>query len=110
MAKKILIVDDEPSIIVALQFLMEQNGYETLVAFSGEEAMDPSTGTTRSHSAGHHAAGVTGSKSASGCVKTRIGRHPHRAADALGSEAHVTRAWTSGDAYVTNLLERGSRG
>ena len=40
MAKKVLIVDDEPSIIVALQFLMEQNGYETLVAFSGEEAME----------------------------------------------------------------------
>jgi DNA-binding response OmpR family regulator len=40
MPKKILIVDDEPSIIVALQFLMEQNGYETLVAFSGEEAME----------------------------------------------------------------------
>jgi DNA-binding response OmpR family regulator len=40
MVKKILIVDDEPSIIVALQFLMEQNGYETLVAFSGEEAME----------------------------------------------------------------------
>ncbi|MCU0585702.1 MAG: response regulator [Desulfobacterales bacterium] len=40
MAKKILIVDDEPGIIVALQFLMEQNGYETIVAFSGEEAME----------------------------------------------------------------------
>jgi two-component system alkaline phosphatase synthesis response regulator PhoP len=40
MAKKILIVDDEPSIIVALQSLMEQNGYETRVAFSGEEAME----------------------------------------------------------------------
>jgi DNA-binding response OmpR family regulator len=40
MPKKILIVDDEPSIIVALQFLMEQNGYETIVAFSGEEAME----------------------------------------------------------------------
>ena len=40
MPKKILIVDDEPSIIVALQFLMEQNGYQTLVAFSGEEAME----------------------------------------------------------------------
>ncbi|MDO8945432.1 MAG: response regulator [Desulfobacterales bacterium] len=43
MAQKILIVDDEPSIIVALQFLMEQNGYETLVAFSGEEAMEAVT-------------------------------------------------------------------
>lgn len=40
MPKQILIVDDEPSIIVALQFLMEQNGYKTLVAFSGEEAME----------------------------------------------------------------------
>ncbi len=40
MTKKILIVDDEPSIIVPLQFLMEQNGFETTVAFSGEEAME----------------------------------------------------------------------
>lgn len=40
MAYRILIVDDEPSIIVPLQFLMQQNGYETSVAFSGEEAME----------------------------------------------------------------------
>ena len=40
MSKNILIVDDEPSIIVPLQFLMEQNGYNALVAFSGEEAME----------------------------------------------------------------------
>lgn len=40
MPKKVLIVDDEPSIIVPLQFLMDQNGYETSVAFSGEEAME----------------------------------------------------------------------
>jgi DNA-binding response OmpR family regulator len=40
MSKKVLIVDDEPGIIVALQFLMEQNGYATVVAFSGEEAME----------------------------------------------------------------------
>jgi len=40
MPKKVLIVDDEPGIIVALQFLMEQNGYATVVAFSGEEAME----------------------------------------------------------------------
>lgn len=40
MASTILIVDDEPSIIVPLQFLMEQNGYDVLVAFSGEEAME----------------------------------------------------------------------
>jgi len=40
MSKKVLIVDDEPSIIVAIQFLMEQSGYETIVAFSGEEAIE----------------------------------------------------------------------
>lgn len=40
MPHRILIVDDEPSIIVPLQFLMQQNGYETSVAFSGEEAME----------------------------------------------------------------------
>lgn len=40
MAKKILIVDDEPNIVVPLQFLMERNGYETVVAQSGEEALE----------------------------------------------------------------------
>ena len=40
MPKKILIVDDEPGIIVPVQFLMEQNGYDVMVAFSGEEAME----------------------------------------------------------------------
>ena len=40
MNKKILIVDDEPNIIVPLQFLMEQNGYEVVVAATGEEAME----------------------------------------------------------------------
>ncbi|MCK7513924.1 MAG: response regulator [Desulfobacterales bacterium] len=76
MPKKILIVDDEPSIIVALQFLMEQNGYETLVAFSGEEAMEAGRqAPSGSDPAGHHAAGggrVRGA--ASGCARTRTGR------------------------------------
>ena len=40
MALKILIVDDEPNIVVPLQFLMERNGYETAVAQSGEEALE----------------------------------------------------------------------
>ena len=40
MAHKILIVDDEPNIVVPLQFLMEQNGYEVMVAESGEEAIE----------------------------------------------------------------------
>ena len=40
MPKKILIVDDEPNIVIPLQFLMEQNGYSALVAQSGEEALE----------------------------------------------------------------------
>ena len=39
MAKKILIVDDEPSITVPLKFLMEQNRFDVMVVHSGEEAM-----------------------------------------------------------------------
>lgn len=40
MSKKILIVEDEPNIVVPLQFLMEQNGYQVMVATTGEEAID----------------------------------------------------------------------
>jgi len=40
MPATILIVDDEPNIIVPLQFLMEQSGYRVLVARSGEEAIE----------------------------------------------------------------------
>ncbi len=40
MAKEILIVDDEPSVVVALQFLMQQQGYHVLVAETGEDALD----------------------------------------------------------------------
>ncbi|MBW1865288.1 MAG: response regulator [Deltaproteobacteria bacterium] len=40
MPPTILIVDDEPNIVIPLQFLMEQNGYNTLVAQSGEEALE----------------------------------------------------------------------
>jgi DNA-binding response OmpR family regulator len=40
MPKEILIVDDEPSIVVPIQFLMEQQGYNVIVAQNGEEALD----------------------------------------------------------------------
>ncbi len=38
--RKILIVDDEPNIVVPLQFLMEQNGYQVKIAETGEAAID----------------------------------------------------------------------
>ena len=39
MARKILIVDDEPNIVTSLSFLMKKSGFETSVARDGEEAL-----------------------------------------------------------------------
>ncbi|MGH8728311.1 MAG: response regulator transcription factor [Burkholderiales bacterium] len=39
MSKKVLIVDDEPNIVTSLEFLMEANGFEVLIARNGEEAL-----------------------------------------------------------------------
>ena len=40
MPKEILIVEDEPGVVVAIQFLMEQQGHHVLVAERGEDALD----------------------------------------------------------------------
>ncbi len=40
MASLVLIVDDEPNIVIPLQFLMEKNGYDVVIAQSGEEALE----------------------------------------------------------------------
>ncbi|MBE0616201.1 MAG: response regulator [Burkholderiales bacterium] len=39
MSKKILIVDDEPNIVTALEYLLQRSGYEVLVARDGEAAL-----------------------------------------------------------------------
>jgi DNA-binding response OmpR family regulator len=39
MAHKILIVDDEPNIVVSLEFLMKKEGFDVAVAVDGEEAL-----------------------------------------------------------------------
>ena len=39
MAKKILIADDEPNIIISLEFLLRREGYEVVVAQDGVEAL-----------------------------------------------------------------------
>ena len=36
---KILIVDDEPNILLSLEFLMQKNGFEVLIARNGKEAL-----------------------------------------------------------------------
>ena len=37
--QKVLVVDDEVNISMAIQFLMEDNGFEVAIAFNGEEAL-----------------------------------------------------------------------
>ena len=39
MVHKILIVDDEPNIVISLEFLMKKEGFEVAVANDGEEAL-----------------------------------------------------------------------
>jgi DNA-binding response OmpR family regulator len=39
MAKKVLIVDDEPNIVTALDYLLSRCGYEVRAASNGEEAL-----------------------------------------------------------------------
>lgn len=38
--KRILIVDDEPNILISLEFLMKREGYEVILARDGQEAID----------------------------------------------------------------------
>lgn len=37
---KVLVVDDEPNILLSLEFLMEQAGFEVFTAADGESALD----------------------------------------------------------------------
>lgn len=39
MTRKILIADDEPNIVISLEFLMKREGYDVIVANDGEEAV-----------------------------------------------------------------------
>jgi DNA-binding response OmpR family regulator len=40
MSKTVLIADDEPNIVISLEFLLEQDGYKVLVARDGHEALE----------------------------------------------------------------------
>jgi DNA-binding response OmpR family regulator len=39
MAKRVLVVDDEPNIVMSLEFLMKRAGFEVRVARNGREAL-----------------------------------------------------------------------
>jgi DNA-binding response OmpR family regulator len=40
MSTKILIADDEPNILISLEFLMKREGYDVVLARDGQEAID----------------------------------------------------------------------
>lgn len=40
MSAKILIADDEPNIVISLEYLMKREGFEVSVAHDGQEALD----------------------------------------------------------------------
>ena len=39
MSQSVLVVDDEPNIVLSIKFLMKQKGYEVRTASNGEEAL-----------------------------------------------------------------------
>lgn len=45
MAKRVLVVDDEPNIVMSLEFLMKRAGFEVSVARNGREALQALEGT-----------------------------------------------------------------
>ena len=40
MTHKVLIADDEPNIVISLEYLMKRDGYQVLIARDGQEALD----------------------------------------------------------------------
>jgi len=40
MGAKILVADDEPNIVISLEYLLKREGYTVLVARDGQEALD----------------------------------------------------------------------
>jgi DNA-binding response OmpR family regulator len=40
MTQRILIADDEPNILISLEYLMKREGYEVSVAHDGQEALE----------------------------------------------------------------------
>ncbi len=40
MSSKVLIVDDEPNILMSLEFLLKKSGYQVYIARDGSEALD----------------------------------------------------------------------
>jgi DNA-binding response OmpR family regulator len=123
VARKILIVDDEPNIVMSLEFLMTREGYAVAVAADGEEAM----ARVRDFSPDLVLLDVMMPKKSGYDVCQEIRAHPEWAAMkvvmltakgrdtetakglALGADAYVTKPFATRDlaALVRRLLDSG---
>jgi DNA-binding response OmpR family regulator len=120
MARKVLIVDDEPNIVASLEFLMARQGYDTRVATDGDEVLaaverfgpdlvlldvmlphrDGFEVCQQLRGAGHHALKIV--------MLTAKGRESEVAKGlAVGADAYVTKPFSTRDlvAEVARLLE-----
>jgi DNA-binding response OmpR family regulator len=120
MTKKILIVDDEPNIVMSLEFLMKKAGFEVAVAVDGEEALaqvarlNPDLvllDVMMPKKSGYEVCEALRADPARGGMKivmlTAKGRDTEVAKGmALGADAYVTKPFSTKDlvAQVTALL------
>ncbi len=122
MTSRVLIVDDEPNIVVSLEFLMRKQGYETSTAIDGHQAL-AAAASFRPHLVlldvtlpGLDGFAVCERLRAESGAQIRIimltarGREAEMAKGlALGADAYVTKPFSSRElvANVHQLLEDG---
>ena len=123
MAKKVLIVDDEPNIVLSLEFLMKKAGFEVAVAGDGDEALmqvgqfNPDLvllDVMMPKKSGYEVCEALRADPARAAMKivmlTAKGRDTEVAKGmALGADAYVTKPFSTKDlvARVTELLGAG---
>ena len=121
MARKVLIVDDEPNIVASLEFLMSRQGYETSIVDDGDKVLaeverfrpdlilldvmlphrDGFEVCQQLRSGGHDAVKIV--------MLTAKGREAEAAKGlAVGADAYVTKPFSTRDlvAQVAGLLDQ----
>jgi DNA-binding response OmpR family regulator len=122
MASRVLIADDEPNIVISLEFLMKQRGYETRVARDGDEALAevesfrPDLVLLDVMLPRRNGFEVCQKLRADGWTELRIVMLTAKGRDveiekglALGADAYVTKPFSTGELVerVAGLLEAG---
>lgn len=123
MGKKILIVDDEPNIVISLEFLMKKEGFEIAVAGDGEDALAKVASfrpdlilldVMMPKKSGFEVCEALRSDAANGALRivmlTAKGRDTEVAKGlALGADAYVTKPFSTKDlvSKVKAILELG---